>query len=358
MKKSFFKQVSLILVLIMCLTTSVACNRKMNIKFDYDVDDYITKLGNYKGVEYTPDDRTVSDSDVDEYIDSVRQKATTWTDFTDEKIAMGDKVSVEIRAVDESGNYVSELSTGDEYELVLGSGDMSNDFENFEESIVGILPGRTTQFDSRVADGASSWLDEYRGQTFSFTVAVVSAYHGELPELTDQYVNTASYGKYKDVASYREGVRKTLEYNLEQEKHTNRYEELIDKIMADTEISSYPENALQKQIDKTTASMSVYADIYGMELDEYCKSRLGSTLEEYAKNVLLEEMILQKIVEEENLTVTTKEYKDTLDKFAKSSGYADGDALIDKFGKEYVQQVMLRQKAADFIYDKSVPVGK
>lgn len=353
MKKSLLRKISICLTLVLGMAVFSGCNRKITIDYGYDAKDYITELAEYKGVEYTPDNRVVEESEIDAYIQKVLENATTWTETTDQKVSLGDKVTIQVKATDADGMYLPELSTSDDYDVVLGSGSISNNYENFEESLVGMLPGRTKQIKCIISDTFEG--EKYRGQEITFTVAVVTAYSGTVPSLTDGFVNTLTSGKYTTAEEYRKGIRALYEADLEEEKHSNRYEEVIETIMNNTKVSSYPEDILKEQIERTTSSMDMYAAIYNMETEEYCQDRFGCTIEEYAKRVVLQEMILQQVVEKEGLTLTTKEYKNNLDEFAQSVGYSDGEALLEKYDKEYVQKNMLLQKAMDLIYDSSVP---
>src|SRR5687768_13509671 len=75
------------------------------------------KLARTNGFRVTRSMPTVSDDQVTEQIEHLRDQRATWTPIAD-KPAPGDMVTVELATSDESG----EMPEGKEYRLVLGSG--------------------------------------------------------------------------------------------------------------------------------------------------------------------------------------------------------------------------------------------
>lgn len=353
MNKLTLRRISLVLIAVMSISCVAGCNRKIKVDYGYDSGDYVTKLGEYKNVEYTPDDSVVEETEIDDYVKEVLTDCTHWDSYVGKKAQMGDKLTIRIKATDENGIYLPEFSMDQDYELVLGSGIMSNRYENFEEKLVGIMPNFTKQIECKILEGFQE--EEMVGKKIVFIVSVTAGYEGTLPEFTDSFVSQLTNGKYKTTKEYRAVIRKNFEDKLEEEKYAARYKEVIEQIMAGTEVSEYPEAVLQKQIKRTTDVLGVYSALQEMTEEEYCKKLYNCSIEEYSKRQIKQEMILQEVIKKEGLTLTTKEYKDNIEEFARENGFSDSELMLEEFDKEYVQKYMLMDKAIKFIYDSSVP---
>ena len=59
MKKLMPKRIGVVCALAFSIFSLVGCNKEINIAYDYNANDYITKLGDYKNTVYTPDERQV-----------------------------------------------------------------------------------------------------------------------------------------------------------------------------------------------------------------------------------------------------------------------------------------------------------
>ena len=336
------------------------CSRKMNVKFDYDSSNYVTKMPDYKGVEYTVDNTVVTDQDVDDYIESVKKKDAIWNTVSGEKVQMGDKVSITVAAVDnETGDYLTGFSMNDQLEIVLGENLLSSKYENFEEQLVGIVPGFTKNMICKVLPDPSAMLlegySDYVGKEIKFTVTIVSASRALLPALTDAYVQTITDGKITNEADYRAWVRRNLEKNLEEKKYNDRYQQVIDYLIDNLEVSSYPETVLTQMKESVFDKMNYQSAFANMEPEEYCQKYFGCSIEDYCKKTIRNNMVLQEVIKREKLTVTRREYEKNLDSLAKKWGYDSAEALKEEQDEDAIAKAMLLQKAMDVIYDNSVP---
>lgn len=356
MKKSFLRKVSVALILIMSMSYITGCNRKVKVDFGYDSSDYITELGTYKGVEYTPDNTVVTDRDVEKYIDDILVESTSWIEYFSAKVEEGDKVTIQFQANDENGTYLPEFSMDSDYDIVVGSGLMSKYYEGFEEELVGMVPGFTKKVECKVLEGFEE--KEYVGKNIKFTISVIAGFKGNKPEYSNSFVKTHTGGAYKTTEAYNAYVKEKLEKELEYKKNEAKYAELIEKIMETTKVSSYPEAILNKQIKTTTESIKMYATLYGMTEEEYCKKQFDCTIEEYAKKVILQEMVLAEIAKREDYSVTTKEYKKNLDRVAKEAGFSSGEFLLEKYDKDVVYKYLLQEKAMKCITENAVAKEK
>lgn len=88
--------------------------------------------------------------------------------------------------------------------------------------------------------------------------------------------------------------------------------------------------------------------------DEYCQKTFGMSFDEYVKRSVAQDLIFQRIIEEEQLTVTEYEYKGDLESFANDMGFTNKDSFVEKYGKDKIVRAMLIQKAQNIVMDNAI----
>jgi len=353
MNKNVAKRVAMVMLVAITMLTTVGC-AKEKIEFSYDSGDYIDTLGQYKGVEYKPVKTEITEEQIQRYLDIIVDASIDWKVFTNRNVAMGDKVNIQISAVDaETGEYIPGFSVDEDYSLVLGSGKMSDIVENFEEQVVGTFPGYTSQFTCKVTDNFTQ--DETLvGKDVIFTVTVIDAFEGEKPELTDALVEEYTSGKYKTVEAFKKYKRDSLKKMADEADYSANYLAVMDKIIEDTKFSSYPEAELAQAVKDCTESFEVYALYKNMSAEEYCEQEYGVSIEEYCKRAIKTKLIIQEVIKKENITITTSYYNKHIKELAEKRGYSDVEAYEEKFERSDIVIDMAQEKAQKLIMDSTI----
>ena len=167
------------------------------------------KITQYKGVEVDEVEKAdeVTDEDVDASIQATLQTNATTTEVTDRPVQEGDTATIDFTGKIDGAEFEGGSST--DYPLVIGSGSF---IEGFEDSIVGHNIGDTFDWNGKFPDDYSN--ADYAGKDVTFTITVKGIGVEEVPELTDDFVQTVSE-ESKTVDEYKEEVKKQLEDEAE-----------------------------------------------------------------------------------------------------------------------------------------------
>jgi len=135
-------------------------------------------LPDYSSLTATVDAITVDEADIEERIQSLRERFGTLKTI-ERAVATGDFVSVDLSA-EIDGDEIDAV-TGVSYEV--GSGNM---LEGMDDALVGMSAGETKTFSAPLAGG------EHEGRDATCTVTVQAVKERELPELGDDFAQLAS----------------------------------------------------------------------------------------------------------------------------------------------------------------------
>ncbi|NCT91741.1 trigger factor [Cellulomonas sp. APG4] len=151
----------------------------------------VLELPELESLTLTVDDVEVTDADVDERLDGLRERFGTLVGV-DRPAAEGDFVVLDLRATidDEEIDSVSGIS------YQIGSGNM---LEGLDEALTGLSAGETTTFETALAGG------ERAGENATVTVTATTVKERELPAADDEFAQMAS--EFDTIAELRDDLR-------------------------------------------------------------------------------------------------------------------------------------------------------
>src|SRR5699024_3677219 len=126
-------------------------------------------------ITVTVDDLAVTDADVDEQVEALRDRFAT-TNTVDRPAADGDQVTVDLRA--SIGGEQLDDATADGLTYRIGSGDL---VDGIDEAITGLSAGESTSFSSPLVSG------ERAGENATIEVTVTAVAERTLPEIDDDF---------------------------------------------------------------------------------------------------------------------------------------------------------------------------
>ncbi|ABX41137.1 FKBP-type peptidyl-prolyl cis-trans isomerase [Lachnoclostridium phytofermentans] len=326
------------------------CKKNEEINFetysrykDVDTTKYVT-LGSYKDIKVSVDTFEVTDTDIGKKIHEVQLQNSTYVKNDDRPISKGDKVTVQM-----TGTIDGKENDGfksDNFEFIYGNGEYVMD--GFTDNLAGMYAGETTKFSITIPNTFSE--KAFIGKEASFQVLIKSVEQLVMPEINDEFVQKISDSK--TVAEYKEGLVPTIKQEkleeIKKDKKTGAW-----KIVSDaSEISGYPEGAVENKSKELEEKLKIMAMVQNMELKDYLNTYYGVTFEEYVKLVLKQEMLLDAIGRAENITLSEKEYKESLTEYAKKYGYNNNEEFLKAFGEETVKEALLWDKVQAFIAEQ------
>jgi len=199
---------------------------------EVDVRPEIT-LPSLEGVEVTVDDIEVTESEIDEQLDSLRERFATLTGV-ERPVETGDYVSIDLTASVDGEEVEGGSATGLSYEV--GAGDL---IDGIDEAIVGKSAGETVSFATTLRQGDKA------GEQADVAVTVNSVKRKELPEADDEFAQLAS--EFDTVEELRADLRERLIRAKTLGQGSQAREKLLEKLVESADFP-LPESAVNAEI--------------------------------------------------------------------------------------------------------------
>ena len=285
-----------------------------------------------------PDDATVQ-GDIDKFLE--RNKSLS--EDPARTAGENDEVKLRYSSVMDGADYDASAEEGED--MKLGDGTISSDFD---AALVGHAAGDSYTVD--ITFPADDVDADRAGKTATYTVSVDGIY--DIPELTDELVSANSAG-YATVEEYKQSIIDNYyEANLK---------EAVNKAVSDNvAIKNFPtkySRNLEKVLDSQYQDkVEQYAQYFGQSFYSSPNQMLGLSEDEYASHLTEEaeeqtkmSVAAQCIFKGEGMTVS----EEAVTEFYTEQGYgsADLEAFIDRYGKGYVYQNYVVNKAMDYMYE-------
>ncbi len=310
---------------------------------DYDITKYVTLPDDYMNltVELTSD-YEVTQEEIEDYVnDYIVSYYPLYVETDKTTVEDGDIVDIDYVGTLDGEEF--DGGSAEDYKLTIGSGTF---IDGFEEGLIGQDVGTTVDLDLTFPEDYSS--EDLAGQDVVFTVTINGIMEETMidyDDLTDEYVeeNFGTYGM-TTVDDLIADVKDTLESSNESEEQTEIQENVLDQLMAGSTIT-YPENLQeerQQSVDEYLDEIKDAAEGYDMTYEEYVIAYSGypdvESFEEYiqtnSEESLDEEMILEAIVADQDISITRSEFESFVDTFVAYYGFEDAEEFYDYYGGE------------------------
>lgn len=320
-----------------------------------DYSKYVT-VGEYKGIEVTDIDTSVSDDELNAKI------ATMFR----EVVEKGDVVNLDFDGYINGETFEGGSTDEDGYDLEIGSGAF---IDGFEDGLIGVKVGEEVSLDLKFPE---DYNEAYAGKDVTFVCKVNSIYGVEAAELNEAFVTEKT--DFTTIAEYKESVRSDMiaekEYNAQSEQFT----ELLDKVMANCEVKKYPDDLYKTYLDEAKA----YFDSLIMQYNYYYYMYTGATLstedmlttlgytqedidsscDEAAKENTKSAMVFHVIADKEGITLTQEEFESSLAQYMTDTGMETPEEFYEAYSytEELFKDDLLFDKVMEFILDSAVKV--
>ena len=303
------------------------------------------KLGKYDGIEITTHEVSVTDEEVESYIQSLLENSQSLVEV-DRPAAEGDVVNIDY--VGKKDGVAFDGGTAQGQNLELGSHSF---IDGFEEGLIGATKGE--QRTLNLTFPAEYHSEELAGQAVTFDVTVNSVQEKSQPELTDEWVATTTNNAQTTVDAYRAEIKSQL---LAQKEKNERNQELtaaLDAVMnsstfevseeAKTYEAAVQKERMNKQLSQYGLTLESYLQMTSMTQESYDQQML-----EAGENVAKVKLMVDEIANKEKLKLDDAAYKALEDSY----GYSK-DMLVSILGQEQVDLQARELQVANFILDKA-----
>ena len=320
--------------------TRLEDNKTLEFSAEVTVRPPIT-LPSYDAIEASVADLTVSDADVEEQVQQLRERFATLNDV-ERAAADGDFVTIDLVAANKDGEPIEggELSG---YSYQVGRGDM---LPGIDEVLAGMSAGDEATFPTQLLGGDSE------GQEVDVTVTVVGVKEQELPELDEEFAQTAS--EFDTMDELTADVRTRLERGKRLEQAASARDAVLEKLIDATDVP-LPDEVVQQELGGRREEIQQQLGWAGMTLDQYLDNEkqtvdeFEAEMEKRVRDSMAAQFILDEVAKAEEIGVEQEELQEHLVRRAQQSGQEPNE-----FMKHMVEHNHIPEMVAEVVRGKAL----
>jgi trigger factor len=255
----------------------------------------------YTGIRVTKPSVAVSDAEVDEWIDRLRERFAE-LEPVGRPVQAGDFVTVDLTVT--RGGEPVEQATRKDYLYAVGSGEVG---EKLDVELVGSKPGAILKVTDTLPE---RFGEDLGGATVEVTALVKDVKARRLPEADDAFATTAS--EFDTLEELREDVRRRLGELQEREANAEVRDRVL-QAMIDTVEVDLPESLIEEETDHRVAHARERAERLGTTLEEmlaaqgWDEDRLRQDSRAHAIRAITGDLVREGVARSASLEVTAEE---------------------------------------------------
>jgi trigger factor len=269
------------------------------------------ELPDYTGLEVTVDDVAVSDADVEEQLQALRERFASLSEI-DRPAADGDFVVMDLVARKDDEVVEGAEVNGMSYQV--GRGGM---LDGLDETLVGMAAGDQRTFTSQLVGG------DQQGEDVEVEVKVSSVKAQELPEVDDEFAQTAS--EFDTVEELTEDIRTRLSRGKRLEQAAAARDAVLQRLLDLVEVP-LPDGVVDSELTARREQIEQQLGFAGMTMDQYLDSEkqtvdeFEADLEKRVRDAVAAQFVLDSIAKKEEIGVNEGELQEHLMRRAQQSG--------------------------------------
>lgn len=279
---------------------------------EVDVRPEIT-LPDLSGIAVEVDDVQVTDADIDEQVEALRERFAATT-AVDRAATDGDLVTLDLRAAIDAEELPDATADGLSYRV--GEGDL---VEGIDEAVTGMSAGDVSVFRTTLVAG------EHAGEEADVTVAVTAVQERTLPEVDDDFAQLAS--EFDTVEALRVDLAEKIRRVKNLSQGAQARDRVLDALIAATDIPT-PQGIVEAEFksrehdaihafDHDEARFTAYLDGEGKT-----KEAFDAELREGAEQAVRAQLLLDALAEAGEYGVNQEEFTERLIYNAQRAGVA------------------------------------
>jgi trigger factor len=319
--------------------TEMAFTAEVDVRPSFDLPD-LSQL------HVVVEDAEVGPDQVEEYLRSLRERFASLR-AADRPAQAGDYVSIDL-ATQVDGKPVEDAqASGLSYEV--GSAGI---LDGLDDVLVGMSPEETATFQTELPGG------QFEGREADVTVTVRSVKVKDLPELDDEFAQSAS--EFNTVGELRANTRKQMEAMRRLGQVGQARDKAIEELLNRIDIP-LPDGLVEHEVERRRESFEQDLRQAGLTMDDYLEGRnqteadLGKEMSDDARRSVRARFILDRLAEQEDLGVEQEEVGQYITQIAYQQGVSP-DLLARQLSEtgQLVAVVgdVLRSKAADLLVER------
>ena len=267
------------------------------------------KLGKLAGFGLTPATGEVSAEQVDEQLNSLRDRMATLVTDDAGEVKQGSFAIIDFEGFVDGEAF--EGGKGENYTLEIGSGQF---IPGFEEQLVGAKVGDNV--DVKVTFPEQYHAEHLAGKEALFKVTVREVKRKELPELTDEFA--ADVSRFETLAELRADLENRLKESAKANAEKEFQNSVIDAVANEAEVE-IPHVLVHRRVHDMLHEFehNLAAQGYSMELWQQATGKshddLHAELEEPATKSVKNDLVLAAVAKQEGIAVSEAEVEAEFD---------------------------------------------
>ncbi len=249
------------------------------------------------------DDVDVTDADIDEQIEALRDRFATITPV-ERAAGDGDSVNIDLRAV-VNGEDLPEAST-DGLTYKIGTGDL---VDGLDDALIGLTAPATATFTTKLVAG------EHSGDDAEVTVTVNTVSERALPEIDDDFAQLAS--EFDTVQEMRDDLVERIRRVKNVGQGSEARDKVLEALLEATDIPA-PASIVQSEYDARQHDAVHSFDHDEEKFNAYLEGE-GQTREEFdaetraaAEEAVRTQLLLDALAEQQSVGVSQEEFTDRI----------------------------------------------
>ncbi len=304
------------------------------------------ELQNYKGLEITRQTRPITDDNVDEMLQALRETSASLQPVEDRGAEIGDTVTINV-----DGKFVDtpeeENIKADEIDVVLGGQGVQ---QEFNDNLTGAKPEDEKTFLVEYPEDFTS--KGLAGKKVEYTAKVTAVRVKELPEADDEWARSLGED-FDSIDTLRTKIREDLEKRAQFEANHGVRAQVMKKLL-ESHLFEVPQSLVDHQT--SVRLESVVRDMMGRGMDprsqeinwEGAREELKGQAEEDVRGSIL----LERIASEEKIDVSKEEIEEEIQAIARGSKQSVEQVrtvLTKDGGERSIANRLTNRKALDLV---------
>jgi trigger factor len=309
-------------------------------------------LGAYTDYAFGLEVSEVTDEQVTQVLDELREQQATLRPIDGRGAANGDVASVKFAGT--IGGEPFEGGSADRLHLVIGEDRM---IPGWEEQLIGLEIGATKGFDITFPDDYR--VEDLRGQQAHFEVELLDLREKLLPELTDEFAKSVSDVETHD--ALRAEIRDALEKRGDAEARHLFGDRIIDFATSNASVE-LPEVMVANEVEIMRDELRTRLAQQRIGLDQYLAlakqtpEELTAELREPAERRVKTLLVLSAIAEQEGVDATDTEIDAEI--ASQLARFPDEgrlqEYLTSRRGRSYLRMTLRNRKLVDTLIDRAL----
>lgn len=224
----------------------------------------------------------------------------------------------------------------------------------FDENIIGMKPGEEKEFSAAFPEDHAN--KNLSGQSIDFKITLKEIRKEVLPELDDVFAK--KMGEYENIDDLKDAITENLEKGYEKRIEQELNEQIYESLLSTTEFE-VPDALVEFELNNIVSDAERYFAQYDVQMEDagITREKLSEDYRDLAIKQVKRHLILNKIIEQEDLTLSDEAqeegYKEMSESFRQpveqiKNYYRQNKEALDAF-----KQVLLEKQAIRLIIENS-----